>query len=645
MDSRFAEDFGDINADDNPPFSPNQLWPRCISATPPLITKVSRCQKLRRHSSEKSADTMSEGWVPSSPSTSSLWTRSELEAYLETRAAIKKARSDATSPGAIDWSSSCNSISLSSEDPDLPEVAVESAVLEPKPNQATSRHVLSLMRVAAVKWQARKQFFELTSDPRCDSRLSTTHASCRLRTAADRLLSASSKGEQWASIVARRFTKTTARQIAGLRAVLRLRVEEERHLASSYPGTILRPDCPSRSYMLLKLIFTRMEPQSLFQDVVPAVLQEWPADKPRAVVWLARVVWAFMSHVDEDVMSKYGTQVIQNAEPWTNEWLNGVWLLTALFLGHVAWTTKPASILSVAKFILHVGMESLGKEPFAGSETPHIPNEGARLKVLFSVVIVCLNCEEHILNSVVPSIITLGPFVEACVDMLLANGPMMFSALKALALLRDIPAVMENLPPSRMAALVDCCMDAVLGRAQWNNPLTRENVNIGPFAVVPEEDAFDILCRLPPPTFPGAIAKALADCPITLNSSSPDQFQVFNMLEPLLWLSNIPDSIPEAHQALVNGAAFEFLEKIILDSPQKSWSWHDRALWRAKGEAITCLGNIIEKMGEAELRSHLSEDVLMAMVEIKDNAETPLAQRYQVTLTLQRYEAVLCGGV
>lgn len=260
------------------------------------------------------------------------------------------------------------------------------------------------MRGAVVKWQSRMQFFEFT-----DLRVrSSIHARHRRRTVADELLSTCSKGEEWAALVARRFTKTTARQAAGLRAIL----EEETLHTSSSPDNILKPNFPSRSYSLFKVIYLPSEQQPLFQDVIPQVLGSWPADKPCAIVWLARVIPGFMSRIDGQLMSRYGRQAIQNAKPWTNVWLDGMWLLTALFLGQFALTEEPRTSHSVAKFILHAGMEVLGKA--ASDATAWRRSEVAMLSVLYPVVLTCLHSGGgESLQAIVPSTITLGPFVEA----------------------------------------------------------------------------------------------------------------------------------------------------------------------------------------------------------------------------------------
>ncbi|KAG8942670.1 hypothetical protein FRC04_003571 [Tulasnella sp. 424] len=489
------------------------------------------------------------------------------EAYFKMRATIKETYQD-----TVDQSSSCASISLDGRDTRAP--GEPSRTLTPNPPKRKpdrGRQLLSRMRVAVVKWQTRKQFLEFTSDPPIDSEGSSIHTGRRRRVVADALFSTGSKGEEWADLVARRFTKTTERQIAGLRAILRLRDAEELSDASEHLILTSELDYSQVSYRLLSLVFMQFEPESFFPDVVPSVLRDWPANNPWAIVWLVRVISTFMSRVDAGVMLGYGRRVIQNAKPWTNQWLGGMWLLLALVLDQVASPRSRTTILSAAKLILHVGMEALGNQT---TDTVGTFNDVSGQKVLYSVVMTCLNCEEEdTLHSIVPSIMTLGPFVEACIDVLSANGSMTCSTLKALALLRNVPTIMEDIPQTKMSILATCCMDIVLGRGLWNGSLLTEKCRADPFPLIPEEDAFDVLCRLPQPTFPKALAAALADCPVCLDPSSQDHLKLFDMLEPLLWLSNMPSSIPEAHRALVDGDVCEFLTKIILDSPQETWSW------------------------------------------------------------------------
>lgn len=108
----------------------------------------------------------------------------------------------------------------------------------------------------------------------------------------------------------------------------------------------------------------------------------------------------------------------------------------------------------------------------------------------------------------------------------------------------------------------------------------------------------------------------------------------------------MPSGIQQVHHALVEGGACEFLANVILNSLPNTWMWEHRAAWRVKGEAITCLGNIIERMDELALRSRIKTEIVEAMVAIYNNVEYPLAERQHAEFTLKRYrEAVDRYGI
>ncbi|KAG8921248.1 hypothetical protein FRC01_000347 [Tulasnella sp. 417] len=160
-----------------------------------------------------------------------------------------------------------------------------------------------------------------------------------------------------------------------------------------------------------------------------------------------------------------------------------------------------------------------------------------------------------------------------------------------------------------------------------------------------EEDAFDILCHLPEAIFAEALASELKAPTSKLDSHTEDSSDVFQLLDPLLWLSNMPSAIKAAHWALVDGGTYSFLAKIVDYPVSPTWVWQDRDIWRAKGQAMTCLGNIIERMDGPQIRGHITKEMIDSVVAIKTNEEAPLAQRDQAKFTLQRYTAVAerCG--
>lgn len=629
MESRLSEDFGSFEPPGNrssPPslfFSPGGPTSLQHYAKPNSLFH----KKPRRDPSDKAGSQRTS--LPGPPNLR--------ESYAKTREAIRAYLKTAPQE-SIEQLSSCASVF-----PNDQELQAIGGLPNPEIHVQRRGQVFGIfprMRMAVVKWQSRKQFFEFTSDSRVDKEQSTIHAWRRRRTLVEQMLLTSSKGEEWAALIARRFNKTTTRQIAGLHAILRLREEEEIHNSPGIPYNLIKFEYCGGSYGLLMLVFVRFQPESFFQDAVSSVLRDRLTHEPWVIIWLVNVIPNFMRRVNPGLMFKYGHEVIHYAMAWTNQWLHGLWLLLALFIGQVASKKDRTNILSVGKLILHVGMEAFGNLTSDAAHNHPKPHVESKRKVLSSILSTCWNCDgEEFFQSILPSTIILEPFAEACVNALCANDPLTCSALKALALLRNIPTGMENLPPAKMSALASSCMNIVLGGGFWDKSAILEECGPNSFNLIPEEDAFDILCRLPQPTFSTALAVALDNCPVSLDPSSQDHLKLFDILEPLLWLSNMPASIPEAHHALVTGGACEFLAKIILDSPQEAWSWKDRAIWRVKGEAITCFGNIIEKMDQAELRLHLREDSIKAIGEIRDNTEAPLVQRDQATFTLRRYIA------
>lgn len=156
--------------------------------------------------------------------------------------------------------------------------------------------------------------------------------------------------------------------------------------------------------------------------------------------------------------------------------------------------------------------------------------------------------------------------------------------------------------------------------------------------------AISALCCLPESIFDHALTSVLQDGILELESSSTKPYEPLNLVERLLWLSNPPIIKPAVHRALVNGGSCAFLAHIL--SYTGDLDPQDRGLWRAKGLAMTCLGNIVERMNHEQLRSRISKEMIDAVVAIKEDGDVPLVQRGQAIFMLQRYTlAADCYGV
>lgn len=97
-----------------------------------------------------------------------------------------------------------------------------------------------------------------------------------------------------------------------------------------------------------------------------------------------------------------------------------------------------------------------------------------------------------------------------------------------------------------------------------------------------------------------------------------------------------PDyDVEQIHWTLVEADTCTFLTYVL--SYNMDQDPPDRGLWRAKGLAMTCLGNIIERMDAAQLDQHVTEEMVRTVVSIKNHEDVPTVQKGQAIFTLQRY--------
>ncbi|KAG9019777.1 hypothetical protein FRB90_007920 [Tulasnella sp. 427] len=127
------------------------------------------------------------------------------------------------------------------------------------------------------------------------------------------------------------------------------------------------------------------------------------------------------------------------------------------------------------------------------------------------------------------------------------------------------------------------------------------------------------LSRLPELSFESALASALEKALLKLKSPGSNAYEPLEIVERLLWLSNLKENAEEIHSALVKS---------------------DAGIWRAKGLTMTCLGNIVEEMDWVQLRDHATTEMIGIVVTIKHTEDAPLVQKGQAIFLLQRYTLV-----
>lgn len=141
------------------------------------------------------------------------------------------------------------------------------------------------------------------------------------------------------------------------------------------------------------------------------------------------------------------------------------------------------------------------------------------------------------------------------------------------------------------------------------------------------------LCSLPGSIFSGALSQVLNEWIVQLESPNENPYRALDLLEGLLWLSN--KEATAAHSALIDGDACTYLTHAL----HYTWETNpgDRGIWRAKGLAMTCLGNAIEKMNREQLLNCIKKEMIASVVAIRDDPAVPLVQKGQAIFVLQRY--------
>ncbi|KAG9022166.1 hypothetical protein FS837_006566 [Tulasnella sp. UAMH 9824] len=522
-----------------------------------------------------------------------------------------------------------------------------------------SAGLLGKARYTLAKHRAKKLFIRFTTG---SSTLFRIVGWRRREKAANELLEIIDKEAEGEDLVGRRFTKTASRQERVTRAILSLSDEEyNRDVQSSGLGGEYFPVTVNGSgpaVRLLKIVIKHSKGSSFFETTIPRTLEDENVGSA-AILFLAATFPRFFELVDPRALFTYSSRILEGTSNISASWLRAIRLLD-LLMSHI-----PPSLgerREIQLLVAHAAIKHLGR--FFGPQRRHTPGSGGvrvhplRLITLLQAGVNSLLQAEgnhSDVEEMLPSVWDIENIFSGLKLMLVIYCPPdrekrsieQALALKILALLRDTSEGKRLIPESDPTRLGATCMAIVLSKPKQKDQ--RKDgyggiVRVSYLRTV-DEDAFDILCCLPEPIFAEALASELQVSARKLSWRTDDPSDVFQLLDPLLWLSNMPPTIKEAHRALVDGGTCGFLLKIVNYPVSPVWVWQDRDVWRAKGQAITCLGNIIERMDETQMRGHITKEMIEAVVTIKTNDEAPLSERDHAKFTLQRYTTAAdrCG--
>ncbi|KAG8944929.1 hypothetical protein FRC00_010356 [Tulasnella sp. 408] len=217
--------------------------------------------------------------------------------------------------------------------------------------------------------------------------------------------------------------------------------------------------------------------------------------------------------------------------------------------------------------------------------------------------------------------------------------------MKTMSILLQSQVVRENVDITVVTRWTGVFMDMVLLPSIFPSSLGKEPSagELAKLDLKPETAAFDILCCLPEPAFADALAQALSQCDPQKGALAAPPYTNYHVIGALVGLSSTRRHVRKTSRALIRGGACEYLAQVLsCDNPNGG---SEGALWKAKGLALTCLSNIIERMEREDLRRHVTRGLIASVVSIKKGRNTPTTQKSQAVSLLQRYTQVAnqCG--
>lgn len=109
----------------------------------------------------------------------------------------------------------------------------------------------------------------------------------------------------------------------------------------------------------------------------------------------------------------------------------------------------------------------------------------------------------------------------------------------------------------------------------------------------------------------------------------------FKVLEPLLWLSRMPHRAPR--NAVLKAGVLSFLQEVAGIHVPELYQSDYRLIYRSKGDAINCLGNLFESMDEEEWSEFAFPELADSLNSTVVDEDLPLILRSQAADAVTRY--------
>ncbi|KAG8914433.1 hypothetical protein FRC00_013640, partial [Tulasnella sp. 408] len=442
-----------------------------------------------------------------------------------------------------------------------------SKVRDPTSSNPTKISTFDALRRPLLKRKAKTLFLRLTTEAKPHKADSERQ---KRRESAKDLVDILENQPDGEDIVARRLTKTAERQQAGLQALLRLSDDEQ---GQANPAlTNMNETYSSR---LLTMLLKHSKGRTLFQESLPNILEN-ATFGIAGVRFLATQDMQGIMLLDPRLVANFVRRIMQNTNVGSSHWYNGAALLD--FMLRPMWQTPQTYPLT--SHLIVVVFEEVTKafDPKNKSTTTSSTTQ----------------------NSHVVDAAALRAVYSSCLFVMRENGD-------------SSGWIPSHLPHSLYPRIPTTSVAGDQARDVEGFPRLR-----------PDEDAFDVLRRLPGSTFRNALGRVIDDAQEQIKSDKLTA--VPRLLGALLWLSLRSSQFPEAHNALTGSGACDFLFEVMRLTVPPEFDYQYRDICRAKGEALTCLGNICECMDAEQLGALVSQEMMDCILSIRDSKTLPTVQ-------------------
>ena len=154
----------------------------------------------------------------------------------------------------------------------------------------------------------------------------------------------------------------------------------------------------------------------------------------------------------------------------------------------------------------------------------------------------------------------------------------------------------------------------------------------------PHEYAYDILRHLP-----GSVITSAFD-QVFDQAASTTTAEHYKLLQSLLWVSNTCGPHDTIRAALMGRGFFQLAWTILAQDVPGLEDPNRRRICRVKGDALTCIGNLVEQSKAEDLQGNpLLEGIIDAKQRLEEDVGMPQRQRQQATFALSRYRKVVAS--